>query len=114
MTTERSQSTQKAVQAGGQLNIFEKYLTLWVTLCIMGGVMLGRTFPGIAETLDAISLYQVSVLIAICLFFMMYPIMVKMLFSLYVTSRFSCSKCMSSSLFRCTLGQPPHSRRVRI
>ncbi|MEN8447053.1 MAG: ACR3 family arsenite efflux transporter [Cyanobacteria bacterium J06555_13] len=81
MTTKRSQSTKKAVQAGGQLNIFEKYLTLWVALCIVGGVMLGRTFPGIAETSDAISLYQVSVPIAICLFFMMYPIMVKIDFS---------------------------------
>ncbi|MGB7085991.1 MAG: ACR3 family arsenite efflux transporter [Phormidesmis sp.] len=81
MKTGRPQSTQTSVQAGGQLNVFEKYLTLWVALCIVGGVILGRAFPRIAETLDAISVYQVSVPIALCLFFMMYPIMVKIDFS---------------------------------
>ncbi|ANV89693.1 MULTISPECIES: ACR3 family arsenite efflux transporter [unclassified Picosynechococcus] len=71
----------KAVQAGGQLNIFEKYLTLWVALCIVAGILLGRLFPAIAQSLDALSLYNVSLPIAVCLFFMMYPIMVKIDFS---------------------------------
>lgn len=71
----------KAVQAGGQLNRFERYLTLWVFLCIVAGIILGRLFPGVAVALDAMSLYQVSIPIAICLFFMMYPIMVKIDFS---------------------------------
>lgn len=71
----------KAVQAGGQLSFFERYLTLWVALCIIGGILLGRLFPGVAEALDAMSLYQVSIPIAVCLFFMMYPIMVKIDFS---------------------------------
>ncbi len=71
----------KAIQAGGKLSFFERYLTVWVFLCILAGIALGRTFPGIAETLDAMSIYQVSVPIAICLFFMMYPIMVKIDFS---------------------------------
>ena len=73
--------SQAPPQAGGELNIFERYLTLWVAVCIVAGIFLGRTFPGIAETLDAMSVYQVSVPIAICLFFMMYPIMVKIDFS---------------------------------
>ncbi|ANV83449.1 arsenical-resistance protein [Picosynechococcus sp. PCC 7003] len=71
----------KAVQAGGQLNIFEKYLTLWVALCIVVGISLGRLFPAIAQSLDALSIYNVSLPIAVCLFFMMYPIMVKIDFS---------------------------------
>ncbi len=71
----------EAVQAGGQLNAFEKYLTLWVFLCIIGGIVLGRLFPEIAVTLDSMSIYQVSIPIAICLFFMMYPIMVKIDFT---------------------------------
>lgn len=70
-----------AVQAGGQLSIFEKYLTLWVILCIIAGIVLGRLFPEVAVTLDSMSIYQVSIPIAICLFFMMYPIMVKIDFS---------------------------------
>jgi len=52
-----------------------------VALCIVAGIILGRVFPQIAVTLDAMSVYQVSIPIAICLFFMMYPIMVKIDFS---------------------------------
>lgn len=63
-------------------SIFEKYLTLWVGLCIVGGVILGRAAPEFAKTMDAMAIYVngapvVSIPIAICLFFMMYPIMVK-------------------------------------
>lgn len=71
----------KAVQAGGKLSFFERYLTVWVFLCIIAGIILGRVFPGIATALDAMSIYQVSIPIAICLFFMMYPIMVKIDFT---------------------------------
>ena len=60
-----------------KLNFFERYLTLWVIGCIGLGIVLGKVFPNFALTLDKISIYQVSVPIAICLFFMMYPIMVK-------------------------------------
>ena len=81
MNPESPQVNAQAVQAGGQLNIFEKYLTLWVALCIAGGIVLGKLFPGVAQSLDAMSVYNVSIPIAICLFFMMYPIMVKIDFS---------------------------------
>ena len=64
-----------------KLSIFEKYLTLWVFLCIVSGIILGKIAPGIAVTLDNMSIYQVSIPIAICLFFMMYPIMVKIDFA---------------------------------
>lgn len=60
-----------------KLSIFEKYLTLWVLTCIVAGITLGRLAPEVALKLDALSVYQVSIPIAICLFFMMYPIMVK-------------------------------------
>lgn len=71
----------KTVKAGGKLNLFEKYLTFWVFLCILLGIGLGRLFPWIAQKLDDMSVYNVSIPIAICLFFMMYPIMVKIDFS---------------------------------
>jgi arsenite transporter len=69
-----------------QLNIFEKYLTLWVALCIIGGITLGKLAPGLAKRLDAMAIYVgdapvVSIPIAIALFFMMYPIMVKIDFT---------------------------------
>ncbi|MEC4987016.1 MAG: ACR3 family arsenite efflux transporter [Oscillatoria sp. PMC 1068.18] len=81
MSTNNPQINTKAVQAGSQLSFFEKYLTLWVVICIISGIILGKIFPGIATALDAMSIYQVSIPIAICLFFMMYPIMVKIDFS---------------------------------
>ena len=67
-------------------SIFERYLTVWVGLCIIGGVLLGKIAPGLAKTLDGMSIDVngapvVSIPIAICLFFMMYPIMVKIDFS---------------------------------
>lgn len=64
-----------------KLSTFEKYLTVWVGLCIVAGILLGRMAPEVAVTLDSFSLYQVSIPIAIALFFMMYPIMVKIDFS---------------------------------
>ncbi|MBT3723021.1 MAG: arsenical-resistance protein, partial [Gammaproteobacteria bacterium] len=60
-----------------KLSVFERYLTIWVVLCIAGGVFLGKIAPDVATTLNEFSAYQVSIPIAVCLFFMMYPIMVK-------------------------------------
>jgi ACR3 family arsenite transporter len=72
-----TESDPKTPSVGASLSFFERYLTLWVGLCIVVGILLGRWFPQVAVTLDALSVYQVSIPIAICLFFMMYPIMVK-------------------------------------
>ena len=81
MSRNPSSTPTAPVQAGSRLNVFEKYLTLWVILCIAVGIVLGRLFPGVAVALDAMSVYQVSIPIAACLFFMMYPIMVKIDFT---------------------------------
>ena len=67
-------------------SIFERYLTLWVGLGIVGGIVLGKIAPGLAQRLDSMSIFVnsapvVSIPIAICLFFMMYPIMVKIDFA---------------------------------
>lgn len=72
---------EKIIHEERNLGFFEKYLTVWVIACIGIGVLLGKFFPDIAVTLDSFSVYQVSIPIAICLFFMMYPIMVKIDFA---------------------------------
>jgi len=64
------------------LTFFERYLSIWVILCIVAGIILGKVAPGIARYLDGLAIYVgeapvVSIPIAVCLFFMMYPIMVK-------------------------------------
>ncbi|MEK7699437.1 MAG: ACR3 family arsenite efflux transporter [Planctomycetota bacterium] len=69
-----------------KLSIFERYLTAWVLLCIAGGILLGKVAPDIAATLNDFSICQVSIPIAVCLFFMMYPIMVKIDFTQVVRS----------------------------
>ncbi|MBD0347045.1 MAG: arsenical-resistance protein, partial [Coleofasciculus sp. Co-bin14] len=81
MSTKNPSRSALPAQAGSNLSFFERYLTLWVFLCILAGIVIGRLFPGIAVALDAMSIYQVSIPIAICLFFMMYPIMVKIDFT---------------------------------
>ncbi len=63
-------------------SVFERFLSLWVLLCIIAGIVLGKIAPGVAQYLDAMAIYVkgapvVSIPIAVCLFFMMYPIMVK-------------------------------------
>ncbi len=68
------------------LGVFERYLTVWVVLCIMAGIGLGRLAPSIARYLDGLAVSVggapvVSIPIAVCLFFMMYPIMVKIDFT---------------------------------
>jgi len=72
---------EEVVHEERNLSFFEKYLTVWVVACIGVGILLGKIFPGVAVTLDSFSVYQVSIPIAVCLFFMMYPIMVKIDFA---------------------------------
>jgi ACR3 family arsenite transporter len=68
------------------LGFFEKYLTVWVVLCIGVGIVLGKLAPQVAGFLDGLAIHVedapvVSIPIAVCLFFMMYPIMVKIDFA---------------------------------
>ena len=73
----------RAVAADRKMtSIFERFLTLWVILCIVAGILLGKIAPGVAQYLDSLAIHVnkapvVSIPIAVCLFFMMYPIMVK-------------------------------------
>jgi ACR3 family arsenite transporter len=68
------------------MSFFERYLTIWVVVCIVAGIVLGKLVPDLARTLDGMAISVngapvVSIPIALCLFFMMYPIMVKIDFA---------------------------------
>jgi ACR3 family arsenite transporter len=68
------------------MGLFQRYLSLWIGLCIGVGIVLGVYAPEFAKTMDGMNIMVnhapvVSIPIAICLFFMMYPIMVKIDFS---------------------------------
>lgn len=85
MNASQEKSTISPKQSKG-LGFFEKYLTVWVLVCIALGILLGRYAPNVSTYLDSLSIYIgeapiISIPIALCLFFMMYPIMVKIDFS---------------------------------
>ena len=83
----RSMNTESCTEVPqGGIGFFEKYLTVWVLLCIAAGILLGKLAPGLARSLDGMAITVsgapvISIPIALCLFFMMYPIMVKIDFA---------------------------------
>jgi len=52
---------------------FEKYLAIWVALCMGLGLLLSKFVPGIGETINSWQIRGISIPIGICLFLMMYP-----------------------------------------
>ncbi len=63
-----------------RLNFFERYLTLWVLVCMVLGVALGKLLPGLTATLSSIEFgkgSQVNVPIAVLIWLMIFPMMLK-------------------------------------
>ena len=59
------------------IGFFEKYLTLWVALCIVVGIAIGQYIPAIPETLSKFEYANVSIPVAILIWLMIYPMMLK-------------------------------------
>jgi ACR3 family arsenite transporter len=59
------------------LGIFETYLSLWVILSMIVGVLIGKTFPGFVAFMDRWTLYQISIPVAILIWLMIYPMMLQ-------------------------------------
>ena len=59
------------------LGFFERYLTLWVGICIVVGVIIGRVWPAFPSTLSRWEYAQVSIPVAVLIWFMIYPMMVQ-------------------------------------
>ncbi len=59
------------------IGFFEKYLTLWVVLCMVVGVLIGQFLPGIPAFLGRFEYANVSIPIAILIWLMIYPMMLK-------------------------------------
>jgi ACR3 family arsenite transporter len=57
---------------------FEKYLALWVALCMGLGLLLSQTVPGVDQAIDSWQVRGVSIPIGTCLFLMMYPAMLNL------------------------------------
>lgn len=59
------------------IGFFQKYLTLWVALCMVLGVALGQLFPGLGSVLNSFSIANVNIPITILIWVMIYPMMMK-------------------------------------
>jgi len=59
------------------ISFFEKYLTIWVLLCMAAGILIGRYFPNVPEILAQFEYAQISIPIAILIWIMIYPMMMK-------------------------------------
>ncbi len=62
---------------GAGIGFFEKYLTLWVVLCMAAGILIGRYLPGIPALLGRFEYARVSIPIAVLIWLMIYPMMLK-------------------------------------
>lgn len=66
---------QEKVNAG--ISVFQKYLTVWVVLCMVAGVLTGKFLPQIPAFLNQFEYAKVSIPIAILIWLMIYPMMMK-------------------------------------
>jgi len=63
------------------MSLFERYLTLWVAVCIMVGIALGRLIPGLFEILGAMKVAEVNLPVAVLIWLMIVPMLLKVDFS---------------------------------
>nr|MBP7654500.1 arsenical-resistance protein [Candidatus Dependentiae bacterium] len=68
------------------ISFFERYLTVWVALCIIAGVAIGQYIPIIPNTLAKFEYAQVSIPVAILIWLMIYPMMLKIDFKSIVNA----------------------------
>ena len=59
------------------INFFQRYLTLWVLLCMGVGIFLGKFFPQMTSFVSSLQVEGISVPIAILIWIMIYPMMIK-------------------------------------
>ncbi|WP_333594229.1 ACR3 family arsenite efflux transporter [Anaerospora hongkongensis] len=64
-----------------RLDFFERYLSVWVALCIVIGIGFGKLFPNVVEVLSKLEVSHVNLPIAILVWLMIYPMMLKIDFS---------------------------------
>jgi ACR3 family arsenite transporter len=63
------------------MGIFERYLSVWVALCIGAGVLLGSVFPGLFSAVAALEYANVNLVVAVLIWIMIYPMMIQIDFS---------------------------------
>jgi ACR3 family arsenite transporter len=59
------------------ISFFERYLTVWVALCMLSGILIGKFIPGIPAFLGKLEYANVSIPVAVLIWIMIYPMMMK-------------------------------------
>ncbi|MFM8502058.1 MAG: arsenic resistance protein, partial [Fluviibacter sp.] len=59
------------------MSVFERYLTVWVFLCIIAGVLLGQMLPGVFQTIGQLEVAQVNLPVGLLIWLMIIPMLVK-------------------------------------
>ncbi len=62
---------------GAEMPFFERYLSLWVALCIVVGILLGRFLPGVFESLGSMEIARVNLPVAVLIWLMILPMLLK-------------------------------------
>jgi len=65
------------VAAGAPMSVFERWLTLWVALCIVAGVLLGQLFPAPFQALGRMEVAQVNLPVGLLIWVMIIPMLMK-------------------------------------
>ncbi|TYC52094.1 ACR3 family arsenite efflux transporter [Rhodobacterales bacterium] len=68
-------------ETASPMGLFERYLSLWVALCIAAGVGLGAMFPGLFQAIAALEIAKVNLVVALFIWVMIYPMMVNVDFA---------------------------------
>ena len=63
------------------MSIFERYLTVWVTLCIVAGIALGWLMPDLFQTIAAAEIAKVNLPVAVLIWLMIIPMLVRIDFA---------------------------------
>ena len=76
-----NQQSAKVTTAGGGISFFERYLTIWVLLCIAVGTLLGQALPRTSEALGKMQVAQVNLPVAVLIWLIIIPMLLKIDFT---------------------------------
>ncbi len=74
-------TTMQAASAAPAMNLFERYLTLWVALCIVAGVGLGQLMPNVFQAIGRAEIAKVNLPVAVLVWLMIVPMLTKIDFA---------------------------------
>lgn len=76
-----SSETLSAAPGKPAMSVFERYLTLWVALCIVAGIVLGHLLPGLFQLIGTMEIAKVNLPVAVLIWLMIIPMLIKIDFS---------------------------------